>query len=112
VRQAHELINVLVRGYVGRGAGKSLCRFWRNEAFEVVDLLDYLDGKSVLQTQHAAMVPAIRGATLKDCRLEFAQFEMDLSDMDRRLEESFNTFHDAKVSDSDNDVLEPKVDAL
>jgi len=112
VRQAHELINVLVRGYVGRGAGKSLCRFWRNEAFEVVDLLDYLDGKSVLQTQHAAMVPAIRGVTLKDRRLEFAQFEMDLSDMDRRLEESFNTVHDAKVSDSDNEVVEHKVDAL
>lgn len=112
VRQAHELINVLVRGYVGRGPGKTSRRFWRNEAFEVADLLDYLDGKSVVETQHAAMVPAIRGVFLKDRRLEFAQFEMDLSDMDRRLEESYNAVHDAMVSDGDNEALEPKAEAL
>lgn len=111
VRQAHELINVLVRGYVGRGPGEPPCRFWRTEAFEVADLLDYLDGKSVLQTQHAAMPPAMRGITLRDRRLEFAQFVMDLADMDRFLAESFDAVHDAKALDGGAEALAPKADA-
>lgn len=100
VRQAHELINVLARGYVGRGPGEPARRFWRAEAFEVSDLLDYLDGKSVLQTQHAAMAPAKRGIALKDRRLEFAHFVMDLTDVGRLLEESFDAVHNAEVLDS------------
>ena len=97
VRQAHELINLLVRGYVGRGPGEPPRRFWRAEAFEVDDLLDYLDGKSVLQTQHAAMAPARRGIALKDRRLEFAQFVMNLEDMARLLEESFDAAQDPQA---------------
>ena len=91
VRQAHELINVLIRGYVGRGPGKPPSRFWHSEKFEVSDLLDYLDGKSVLQTQHAAMVPTKRGISLKEGRLEFAQFVLDLQKMERDIKESFDT---------------------
>ncbi len=111
VRQAHELINVLIRGYVGRGPGESPHRFWRAEAFEVADLLDYLDGKSVLQTQHAAMTPVKRGITLKDCQLEFAQFVMDLADMGRPIEESFDAAHDAKAVDVGAEAPAPKADA-
>ena len=111
VRQAHELINVLIRGYVGRGPGESPHRFWRAEAFEVADLLDYLDGKSVLQMQHAAMAPVKRGITLKDCRLEFAQFVMDLADMGRLIEESFDAAHDAKAVDVGAEAPAPKADA-
>jgi hypothetical protein len=97
VRQAHELINVLVGGYVGRGPGKPPCRFWRTEAFEVADLLDYLDGKSVLKTQHTAMAPQTRRITLRDRRLEFAQYKMELTEMDRLLAESFGASHDANA---------------
>lgn len=107
VRQAHELINVLVRGYVGRGSGEAPLRFWRAEAFEVADLLDYLDGKSVLLTQHAAMASARRGITLKDRRLEFAQFVMDLAGMGRLLEESFDAVHDTKALDGGTEALAP-----
>lgn len=99
VRQAHELINVLVRGYVGRGPGEASRRFWRAEAFEVTDLLDYLDGKSVLRTQHAAMTPVRRCINLKGRRLEFAQFAMDLAEMGRLLEESCDAIHNAKAVD-------------
>jgi hypothetical protein len=111
VRQAHELINVLVRGYVGRGPGEPPRRFWRAEAFEVTDLLDYLDGKSVLQTQHAVMAPARRGITLKDRRLEFEQFAMDLADMDSLLKESFDAVHDAKVLVGGAEAPTPETDA-
>jgi len=99
VRQAHELINVLVDGFVGRGPSEPSYRFWRTEKFEVADLLDYLDGKSVLQMQHAAMAPSMRSITLKDRRLEFAQFEMDLACMDSLLAESFDAIQDAKALD-------------
>jgi len=112
VRQAHELINVLARGYVGRGPGQAPLRFWRAEAFEVADLLDYLDGKSVLQTQHAAMATARRGITLKDHRLEFAQFVMDLEVMGRLLEESFDPVHDTKALDGGTEEAPaPEADA-
>lgn len=101
VRQAHELINVLLRGYVGKGPGEPPLRFWRAEAFEVADLLDYLDGKSVLQTQHAAMSPVRRSITLRDRRLEFAHFVMDLADMERLAEESFDAVHNTLASNGD-----------
>lgn len=96
VRQAHELINVLVRGYVGRGPDGPNRRFWRAEHFEVADLLDYLEAKSVLQPQHAAMAPSKRGILLRGRRLEFAEFSMDLEDMGRHVEETFSEICDAK----------------
>jgi hypothetical protein len=111
VRQAHELINVLVRGYVGRGPVEPPCRFWRTEKFEVADLLDYLDGKSVLETQHAAMAPAIRGINVGNRRLEFSQFTMDLTDMSRLLTESFEADPNANPSDGNTKALAAKVDA-
>lgn len=110
VRQAHELINVLVRGYVGRAPRTPSYRFWRTEEFEVADLLAYLDGKSVLQTQHAAMQPVTRGITFKDRRLEFAQFMMDLTKMDRLLAESFEEIHDVNAMDSGAELLPLKGD--
>lgn len=111
VRHAHELINVLVRGVVGRGPGEPTCRFWRTEKFEVADLLDYLDGKSVLQTQHAAMAPVMRGITLRDRRLEFAQFKIDLADMDSLLAESADAVHNAKALEGGAEAAAPKAEA-
>lgn len=97
VRQAHELINVLVRGYVKKGLGEPSHRFWREKTFDVADLLDYLDAKSVLLTQHAAMVPARRSIALRDRQLEFAQFEMNLAVMRRLIEGSSDAVHDANT---------------
>lgn len=111
VRQAHELINVLVRGYVGKGPGEPARRFWHAEAFEVSDLLDYLDGTSVLKLQHAAMTPIRRGITLMDRQLEFAQFVMDTAEMTRLIEKSFDATHDATAPDCAADALSPQVNA-
>lgn len=111
VRQAHELINVLVRGYIGRGPSASPRQFWRAETFEVVDLLDYLDGKSVLQAQHAAMVPVSRFITLNGRRLEFAQFAMDSEGINRHFEEAFDTVHYANALDGGFEAPAPEVDA-
>lgn len=101
VRHAHELINVLLRGYVGRGPEKEPYRFWGTETFEISDLLDYLDGKSVIEAQHAAMSSTIRGVTLKGRRLEFAGFKMDLTDHDRILDDSCGEAPYANASDAE-----------
>jgi hypothetical protein len=107
VRQAYELINVLVDGHVGRGPEQPPYRFWGNETFEVTDLLNYLDGKSVVGTQHAAMSSHIRRITLKDRRLEFAQFKMDLTDHDRLLKESFAAPQEDSAMNNDAADLVP-----
>lgn len=110
VRQAHELINVLVRGYVGAGPGMAPYRFWRTEAFMVDDLLDYLDGKSVLQTQHAAMTPVTRSIALKGRQLELAQFSMDLPEMGRLVTESFEAIHDINALDGSTEAPTTQTD--
>ena len=43
------------------------------------------------------MAPARRGIALKDRRLEFAQFVMNLEDMARLLEESFDAAQDPQA---------------
>lgn len=89
VRQAHELISVLTRGYVGRGPGEQDRRFWRANAFEIADLIDYLGGKSVIQTQHAAMAPVTRSVDFRGRKLELARFVMDLEDAGRLIDDTF-----------------------
>ncbi|MPS81654.1 MAG: endonuclease [Achromobacter sp.] len=92
VRQAHEMINVLVRGNVARLPDGPRRRFWRADAFQVADLVDYLDGESLLRTQHEAMRPTKAGINLNEHRLEFAQYEMGLADLGR-LTEEFDEVH-------------------
>ena len=89
VRQAHELINVLTRGQIGRGMEDPALRFWRAETFHVDDLIDYLDGKSVVGQHHAAMFPVTRSIDIMDKRLEFAQFAMDLERASTSMAQAF-----------------------
>ncbi len=89
VRQAHELINVLKRGQIGRGVDESPLRFWRTETFQVDDLIDYLDGKSVVGHHHAAMFPVTRSIDIMDSKLQFAQFAMDLEQASMSMARAF-----------------------
>lgn len=56
VRQAHELINVLVNGFIKRSDDKKL-RFWEKDAFQVNDLLNYLQDKSIIAMQMEQLEP-------------------------------------------------------
>lgn len=56
VRQAHELINVLVNGFIKRSDNKKL-RFWEKDAFQVNDLLNYLQDKSIIAMQMEQLEP-------------------------------------------------------
>lgn len=104
VRQAHELINVLSRGQIGRDPDNPPLRFWRAETFQVDDLIDYLEGKSVVELQHAAMVPVTRSVNIKGRKLEFAQFAMDIE----KAAESMNVlWSTAGLRQEGTDVPEP-----
>ena len=89
VRQAHELINVLTSGLIGRGASAAPLRFWHSDAFQADDLIDYLEGKSVVGQQHAAMHPVKRSIEIRGRKLEFAQFAMDLDEAAKAMDEVY-----------------------
>lgn len=89
IRQAHELINVLTRGWIGRGLDNPSLRFWRSETFQVDDLIDYLKGKSVVELQHAAMFSFTRSINIKGRKLEFAQYAMDIEKAAESMECAF-----------------------
>jgi len=77
VRQAHELINVLKTGKIGRGTAESI-PFWRNETFAVHDLIDYLEGKSVVEMQLAKLKPHNKSIKLGNISINFDTFIMDI----------------------------------
>ena len=89
VRQAHEFINVLTRGRIGRGLDNPPHRFWRSEIFQVDDLIDYLEGKSVVELQHEAMLPVKRTIDIQGRKLEFAQFAMEIEKAAESMERAF-----------------------
>lgn len=91
VRQAHELMNVLTRGHIGRGPDATPLKFWRSNAFQIDDLIDYLEGKSVVAQQHAAMHPVTRSIGIRGRRLEFAQFAMDLEKAAKSMAEEYSS---------------------
>jgi hypothetical protein len=65
--------------------------FWfrRAEMFQVDDLIDYLDGKSVVGQHHAAMFPVTRSIDIMDKRLEFARFAMNLEQASTSMAQAF-----------------------
>jgi len=89
VRHAHELINVLARGQIGRGREEPPLRFWRSETFQVEDLVDYLEGRSIVGQQHAAMFPVTYSIDIADKRLHFAQFAMNLEQASTSMAQAF-----------------------
>jgi len=88
VRQAHELINVLLRGYVGRTDDKPPIRFWREDAFQAVDLVDYLQGQSIVRSQYELLRPFRKQVRIGTKSLAFERYTMDLQAAGA-LEQSF-----------------------
>jgi hypothetical protein len=75
VRQAHELINVLMNGKVV-GENRSLS-FWAGPAFQTDDLITYLEGDSVATKQLAALDPTDWEFTMGYRRLIFSSYVLD-----------------------------------
>lgn len=90
VRQAHEFINVVRSGSIRIvGHEQPERRFWRGEEFHSEDLVDYLEGKSVIQAQVGALIPSVRTFSLRGRMLTFEEFAMDVEDAVRIANEQF-----------------------
>lgn len=77
VRQAHELINVVKRGYIRIGDDDTVS-FWRGARLHALDLIDYLQGGSVIQHQFAQMQPFERRIQIGKNVLSLQNYVMDI----------------------------------
>lgn len=88
VRQAHELQNVLTRGSIDRGALPSL-RFWVDEHFQTIDLVEYLQGRSIVEAQMSFLVDVNKTYKFSGASLAFKTYAMDLITKMHELEQRF-----------------------
>lgn len=79
VRQAHELTNVVARGFV-RLEPKGQVRFWRDESFQALDLVDYLQGRNIIKQQFNLLRPFERRVHFNDMTLTLQNFYMDMKE--------------------------------
>lgn len=76
VRQAHELINVVSRGYV-RFWPEGQVRFWRQKNFQALDLVEYLQGGNIIQQQFNLLRPFERRVHIEDMTLTLQNYYLD-----------------------------------
>jgi hypothetical protein len=79
VRQAHELINVLVRGEIRGTAGTF--SFWNGDKFQISDLVSYFGGAGLIDSQFAALEPVTHRVPFGRLALGFESYAMDLERM-------------------------------
>jgi hypothetical protein len=79
VRQAHELINVVAGGYVRLGSEQQV-RFWRDESFQALDLVEYLQGGSIIQQQFDLLRPLERRLHIEDMTLTLQNYYLDMQE--------------------------------
>lgn len=77
VRQAHELINVVLRGEVKVGPTKAV-KFWRGPQLDAVDLVDYLNGENIVRRQFEQLQPLERNFVLGEVTLSVRNYVMNL----------------------------------
>lgn len=77
VRQAHEFINVVKRGYIRIG-GNQTVSFWRGAQFQALDLVDYLQGGSIIHQQFALMQPFERRIKIGKIILSLQNYFIDM----------------------------------
>jgi hypothetical protein len=95
VRQAHELINVLLRGYVACTDGQPPLRFWREEFFHATDLIDYLQGQAIVRIQYGLLEPFTRRVQIGTKTLAFENYTMNLQTAAESIEQALGVPRDA-----------------
>lgn len=75
VRQVHELLNVLRRGYII--TGNVTRRVWQGENFSVSDLCAYLNGTTTITDLMESMCPYEKTYLFGDTKLTFASYMLD-----------------------------------
>lgn len=91
IRQAHELINVLKTGTIGRGSQLPPIKFWKSENFQVSDLADYLEGNSIISTQLNRLTPHKVTIPFGKFSLVFEQYTQNTNDINEMMESNFRT---------------------
>jgi hypothetical protein len=79
VRQAHELINVVAGGHIQLGPERQV-RFWRDESFQALDLVEYLRGGSIIQQQFEFLRPFERRLRIEDMTLTLQNYYLDMQE--------------------------------
>lgn len=74
VRQAHEFINVVLRGEIGSGEEKF--SFWAGTEFQTIDLVSYLKGESVVGDQLSALQSYTHKFRLGSHTLNFLTYQL------------------------------------
>jgi hypothetical protein len=79
VRQAHELTNVIARGFF-RLWPSGQVRFWRDEIFQTLDLVDYLQGGNIIKHQMDLLRPIERRVHFDGMTLTLQTYFMDMKE--------------------------------
>lgn len=79
VRQAHEVINVVAGGHV-RVSPEREVRFWRNETFQALDLVEYLQGGNIIRQQYDLLRPFERRVHIEDMQLTLQNYYLDMQE--------------------------------
>jgi hypothetical protein len=90
VRQAFELINVIGRGMINRPDGSSL-RFWKGPAFSAGDLVEYLEGGTIVDMQYRQLQPFVRKISIGSTHFHLSRYWMDPATMVRDAEAAYES---------------------
>jgi Holliday junction resolvase len=85
VRQAHELVNVISRGEIGRSDGTAIS-FWKGDAFHSDDLIEYLNGNSIMKQQLESLERSQETIQFGSKTLTFNSYIMDLRSLPKIFE--------------------------
>lgn len=95
VRQAHEFINVIQRGAIGRGDMPPLI-FWKGPEFSVTDLVDYLKGESIVRMQMSQLQPFKKNIRFGEIYLRLCRYIMKLPEITQKADAIFGSAEDVK----------------
>lgn len=77
VRHVHEMLNVLLRGYVEFEDGRQ-ARFWEQETFGINDLIAFIEGSTTLADMTEALFPISLTTPIVDTALIQPTYALDL----------------------------------
>ncbi|WP_166421708.1 hypothetical protein [Pseudoalteromonas sp. Z1A8] len=78
VRQAHEFINVIKSGSLLSIDGKKRKSFWKDDTFQVDDLITYLNSGSIIKEQLDRLIPSIKLTELDSFDILFHSYYLPL----------------------------------
>lgn len=95
VRQAHEMLNLVTGGILTFNNGERY-RLWRGESFSMIDLLDHLEGNTLVRDSFDAMTEStVRMSLRGGGQLVFKTFGVDFEGLRQRVQDRYVRLHDA-----------------